>query len=174
VLKKQRRVGFRNQVTDDESWFLQDSNHQQSWCVSADEVPTRVVHTIAAQKTILTVFLRINGAISIKRLRPEGKFNSGCFCEKYSSRFPRSCTAGALHVSQRRYCILTMPHVICQLQLKSGLKVANSDMLPNLRAAMLSVHVTSVYSVIRRRSSKFKSSRQWKTSKGYLVRSLRT
>jgi hypothetical protein len=40
--------------------ILQHCDHRQIWCVSVDEVPTRVGHVIATQKTILTLFLSIN------------------------------------------------------------------------------------------------------------------
>jgi hypothetical protein len=67
---------------------------------------------------------------------------------KYSTRSPRSRTAGVLHVLQGQYCILTMPHLIGQLQLKTIFKVANSSVFPNVRAALISVHATLFNSVI--------------------------
>jgi hypothetical protein len=111
------------------------------------------------------VFLRINRAIFINWLPPGEKFNSGYSGKKYSSRLLRSC-------------ILSVPHLIDQLQRKSVLKVANSDMLPNLGAALISVHATSFCWVICKRSSKAKSPRRWKRCKGklrsHLVSPLRT
>jgi hypothetical protein len=93
------------------------------------------------------LFLSIHGAIFIDQLLPREKFNSGCFCEKYSSRFSRSCTAGAVQVPQDRYCVLTMPQFIGQPLPKMVSRAANSDTLPNLPKAMVSVSVTSFYSV---------------------------
>jgi hypothetical protein len=82
VLQGQQRIGFRDIVTGDESWFLHHYDHWQIWRVSADEVSTIVVHMITAAQTMLTVFLSINSAIFINSLPPGEKFNSGHFCEK--------------------------------------------------------------------------------------------
>jgi hypothetical protein len=56
VLESQQRVGFRTIMTDDGSWFLWHYDRRQIWCLSADEVPTRMTHTTAAPRTMLTVF----------------------------------------------------------------------------------------------------------------------
>jgi hypothetical protein len=69
-------------VTGDKSQFLQHYNHQQIWFVSAEEVLTKVASTMAAPKTMLTVFLSIHSAIFIDWLPPWEEFNSGYFCEK--------------------------------------------------------------------------------------------
>jgi hypothetical protein len=45
------------------------------------------MHAIAAQKTMLTVFLCINGAILINWLTPGEKFNSRYFCENDRAAF---------------------------------------------------------------------------------------
>jgi hypothetical protein len=82
VFESQQRIRFRDIVTGDESWFLQHYGHRQIWCISADEVPIRVARTIAAPKTGLTVFLRIDSAILSNWLTPGKKVNSGHFCEK--------------------------------------------------------------------------------------------
>jgi hypothetical protein len=50
VLESQQRVGFNDIVAGHESWFFQYYHHQQIWCISADEVPTRVTQTIVIQK----------------------------------------------------------------------------------------------------------------------------
>jgi hypothetical protein len=50
VLESQQRVGLRDIVTGDESWFLQHSDHRRIWWISANEVPTRVTHTITVPK----------------------------------------------------------------------------------------------------------------------------
>jgi hypothetical protein len=50
ALESQQRVGFCDIVTGDKSWFLQYYGHRQILCISADDVPTRVAHTITAQK----------------------------------------------------------------------------------------------------------------------------
>jgi hypothetical protein len=63
VLENQQRISFRDIVTGDESWFLQHYDHCQIWCVSADEMPTRVTHTIAAPKSMFTVFLSVRGVV---------------------------------------------------------------------------------------------------------------
>jgi hypothetical protein len=82
VLESQQTVGFRDIVTGDESWFLQRYHHRQIWCISVNEIPTRVTYTI--------------------ELTSGEKFNSGHFCEKYPSRFPKSRAAGALQSPQDR------------------------------------------------------------------------
>jgi hypothetical protein len=102
VLESQQRVGSCDIVIDEESWFLQHYDHRQILCISADDISTRVAQTATAQKIILTVFLSIDGAILINWLTPKEKFHSGGFCEKHSSRLPRSCTEGALHGPQGR------------------------------------------------------------------------
>jgi hypothetical protein len=115
VLEGQLILGFCDIVTGDESWFLEHYDHRQIWCGSADEAPTRAVHTIAAQKAMLAMLLSINGVIFINWLPPGETFNNGYFCEKCPSRFPRSCTAGVLHMREGRYCILTLSHLIGRL-----------------------------------------------------------
>jgi hypothetical protein len=82
TFESQQRVSFRDIMTGGESRFLQQYDHQQNWCVSADEVSTKVTHTRTAQKTMLLVFLSIHGAIFISRLPPGEKINSGYFCEQ--------------------------------------------------------------------------------------------
>jgi hypothetical protein len=102
VLESHQRVSFRKTVTADESWFLQHYDHRQIWCISADDVPTRVTYTIATPKAILTAFLSIDGTISINWLTLGANVNSDCFCEAYSSRSLRFCTPGALQSPQGR------------------------------------------------------------------------
>jgi hypothetical protein len=53
VFQGQRKVGFRDIMTGDESWFLQHYNHSQTSCLSADEILTRATQTIADEKTML-------------------------------------------------------------------------------------------------------------------------
>jgi hypothetical protein len=60
MLESQQAVGFRHVVTSDKSWVLQHYNHRQIRRISADEVPARVMLTISAQKTMLTVLLSIS------------------------------------------------------------------------------------------------------------------
>jgi hypothetical protein len=57
LLESQRSVQFHDIVTGDEYCFLQHYDHERIWCVSADEVPTRVRPTMVAPETMLTVFL---------------------------------------------------------------------------------------------------------------------
>jgi hypothetical protein len=65
LLESQRGVNFRDIVTGDESWFLQHSEHERIWCLSADEAPTRVRPAIGVRKTMLIVFLSVRGAVMI-------------------------------------------------------------------------------------------------------------
>jgi hypothetical protein len=62
--------------------------------------------------------------------------------------FPRSFTKGGVQVPQDRECILVMPRLISQPSLKIVSRVANSDTLSNLLIALMSIPVTSFYSVI--------------------------
>jgi hypothetical protein len=82
VFENQQRIGFHDIVTGDESWFLEHYDDRQTWCISADEVATRVMHAIAPKKTMLTVFLSINGAILINWPPLGQKLNSGYSCKK--------------------------------------------------------------------------------------------
>jgi hypothetical protein len=79
LLEDQRIVGFSDIVTEDESRFLQHYDHERMWYVSVVEVATRVRPTIAASKTMLTVFLSGRGDIFINWLPSRGKFNSNYF-----------------------------------------------------------------------------------------------
>jgi hypothetical protein len=81
LLESQRGVNFRDIVTEDESWFQQQYEHERIWCLSADEVPTRVRPTIGVRKTMLTVFLSVRGTVLINWLPPQAKFNSTYFCQ---------------------------------------------------------------------------------------------
>jgi hypothetical protein len=67
---------------EEESWFLEGENHERMWCVSVDEVPTRMRPTMATSDTMLTMFLTIRCAIVINWLPPGGKFNSNSFCQQ--------------------------------------------------------------------------------------------
>jgi hypothetical protein len=87
MLESQQRVGFRDIVTGDESLFLHHCDHWQIWHTSGDEVPGRATHRMTAQKTILTLFLSVNGTILINSLTPGEKFNRGNFCEKTRAAF---------------------------------------------------------------------------------------
>jgi hypothetical protein len=81
LLESQRGVNFRDIVTWDESWFLRHSEHERNWCLSADEIPTKVRPTIGVRKTMLTVFLSVRGAVLITWLPHQAKFNSTYFCQ---------------------------------------------------------------------------------------------
>jgi hypothetical protein len=50
--------------------------------VSADDVTTRAVHAIAAQKTRLTVFSSIHGAVLVNEFPPGEKLNGRHFCQQ--------------------------------------------------------------------------------------------
>jgi hypothetical protein len=65
LLEQQGTVGFGDILMGDQSWFLQYYNHLQIWRLSADEVLIRMARTIAAPKTMLTVFLSIHDALFI-------------------------------------------------------------------------------------------------------------
>jgi hypothetical protein len=80
VIESQQRIGFRDVVTGDESWFLQHYAHRQIWCVSADEVPTRVTHKIAAPKSMLTLLLSVRGVVFTNWLPSTGNVESSYFC----------------------------------------------------------------------------------------------
>jgi hypothetical protein len=140
VLESQNRVGFRDIVTGGESLFPQPYDHWPIWRASADELPKRVAHTIAAQKHILTVFLGSHGTDLVNWFPPGGKSNVADFCEKTLEPLSE-----VLHIPQGRYGILTILHVIGQFELRIVLKVANSNMLPNLRAALISVYAASFH-----------------------------
>jgi hypothetical protein len=77
-----------------------------------------------------------------------GKIQRGYFYENYSSRFFRSCTAGAVQVPRNGRGILTMPHFVGQPSLKIIFRLANSNTFPNLPMAMASVSVAPSYSAI--------------------------
>jgi hypothetical protein len=98
MFEHQQMGGFGDIVTGDESWLLQQYNHHQTWCLSADRVPTRVMRTKAAPKNMLKVFLGIHGAIFIDWLPPGESSKADTFVTKCSNRFPRSCTTAAVQV----------------------------------------------------------------------------
>jgi hypothetical protein len=146
VLESQQRVGFRDIVTNDESWFLQHYDHRQIWCIWADDVPTGVTHTIDAQKTMVTVLLSIDGAILINWLTPWGIFNSGYFCEKVLEPFSETLHGGRAAGSPRPIVHFdnTTPHQSAAIELTFN--IANSDMLPSHPTARISIRVISFYS----------------------------
>jgi hypothetical protein len=148
VLESQQKVGLRDIVAGDESRFLQHSGHRQIWCISADEVPTRMTQTIAAQKTMLTVFLSIDGTILINWFTPGSKFNSGYFCEEilepFSEILPGGRAAGFLRPIM--YFDRITPNRSAATEITSNF--ANSDMLLSHPTARISVLVNPLYSLI--------------------------
>jgi hypothetical protein len=80
LLEGQQRFGFRDIVTGDEFWFLQNYEHRQIWCLPGDEVPKRVSRTIATPKKMLTVFLGVDGVVFTGWLPDGERFNSDYFC----------------------------------------------------------------------------------------------
>jgi hypothetical protein len=80
LLESQHRFGFRDTVTGDKSWFLQNYEPWQIWCLSGDEVPKRVSRTIATPKKMLTVFLGLDGVVFTDWLPDGERFNSDYFC----------------------------------------------------------------------------------------------
>jgi hypothetical protein len=100
MLKSQQAVRYRDIMTSGEPGFLQRPDHRRISCVSDDAVSTRVTHTEAAAKSMLTVWLTIDCAILINWLQPGEKLKSGSFSGKYGSQFPRSCTVAALQELQ--------------------------------------------------------------------------
>jgi hypothetical protein len=63
--------------------------------ISADEAPTRMTHTIATQKTLLAVFLIIDGAILIHWLTPGAQIKLGPFLRKDTRATFRDPARGA-------------------------------------------------------------------------------
>jgi hypothetical protein len=80
LLESQQRFGFRDIVTRDEFWFLQNYEHRQIWCLPGDEVTKRVIRTIATPKEMLTVFLGVDGVVFTDWLPDGERFNSDYFC----------------------------------------------------------------------------------------------
>jgi hypothetical protein len=148
VLESQQRVGFRDIVTGDESWFLQYYNHRKIWCISANEMPTRVRYMTAALNTILTVFWSIDGAILINRLTPGEKFDNHSFCEKIFELLSEILHDGRTAGSPRP--IVHFDNVIPDRSAatKITFNFVNSDMPLSRPTVRRSVQVTSFYSVI--------------------------
>jgi hypothetical protein len=94
LLESQQRIGFRDIVTGDESWILQHYDHRQIWCVSADEVPTKVSSTITAPESMLTVFLSVREVAFTNWLPSGGKSTGATSVQKYWSHSLKSCTTG--------------------------------------------------------------------------------
>jgi hypothetical protein len=67
-------------MTRDESWFLQYYAHRPIWCLPGVEVPKRGGHHLATPKTMLTVFLGVDGVVLIDWLPAAGRFNNDYFC----------------------------------------------------------------------------------------------
>jgi hypothetical protein len=42
ILKENKKTGFANIITGDESWFYFEHPHQSVWVLSRDEVPERI------------------------------------------------------------------------------------------------------------------------------------
>jgi hypothetical protein len=98
-------------------------------------------------KTMLTVFLSIDGAILINWLIPVEKFNSGCFCEILEplSEVLRSAR-GAGSLKPIVHFENATPHRSAATEI--AFNFANSHMLLSHPAARKSVRVTSFYSAI--------------------------
>jgi hypothetical protein len=134
---------FSDIVTKDESEFLQHYDHERMWRVSAEEVPTRVRPTIAASKTMLTVFLSGRGAIFLNWLRSRGKVNSNYFCQHILRSLAQILHSGRNTRSPRPIVHFNnaTPHRLPATDL--FLKAADSLMSLKLHTALISVYATS-------------------------------
>jgi hypothetical protein len=148
VLESQQRVGFHDIVTSDESWFLQHYDHRQIWCVSADEVPTRVNHTIATPKTMLTVFLSVRGVVFTNWLPLAGKFKSSYFCTEVLEPLAQILHDGRIIHSARPIVHFdnATPHRAAAPKVASSAPIF--AMLPSHPTALISVHATFFSSAI--------------------------
>jgi hypothetical protein len=81
-LEVQQRIGFRDIITGDESWFYLDVAPNSSWTGAEEAAPTPPRTTIASTKTMLAVFWGIRCTTLVDWLAQNASFN-GEFAETY-------------------------------------------------------------------------------------------
>jgi hypothetical protein len=135
-------------VTGDESWILQEDDHQQIWYVSADEIPTKVRQVMVTSKTMLTMLLSIHGAIFINYLPSDENFNNSCFCQMILESLDQILHNGRAAHSPRPKVHFDQADTVNQPGLRIVSRASNSIMFLNIPTALNSVHATSFDSVI--------------------------
>jgi histone-lysine N-methyltransferase SETMAR len=79
-LIKQRRQGWRNLITGDESWFLYSYAFKGKWCLIDDTNPKAVCQKNSWNKNMVTIFWSVFG-FHVVDVLPQGEsFNSSYFC----------------------------------------------------------------------------------------------
>ena len=78
-LQKLEHDQFKYIVTGDESWFLYFYDHDRQWVLDNEEISERVEPSHFQKKTMITLFIGINGPVLMKPKPQNQKINSEYF-----------------------------------------------------------------------------------------------
>ena len=79
ILEKSKENGFADIITGDESWFIYYYHYERKWVVDADNIPEIVIPSHFDRKTMVTIFIGIEGLV-YRTVKPANKcWNSEYF-----------------------------------------------------------------------------------------------
>lgn len=79
ILENSRKNGFVDIITGDESWFIYYYQYDSKWVVETDTIPEKVKPNRYDRKTMLTIFIGIDGLV-FRDVKPENmNMNSDYF-----------------------------------------------------------------------------------------------
>ena len=79
ILGKSKENGFVDIISGDESWFIYYYQHERKWMIDTDNIPEIVVPSRFDRKTMVTIFIGIEGLV-FRTVKPANKcWNSEYF-----------------------------------------------------------------------------------------------
>ncbi len=63
ILEESKKSGFTNIISGDKSWFIYYYQYDRKWVVETDEIPEKVIPSRYDRKTMVTIFIGIEGLI---------------------------------------------------------------------------------------------------------------
>jgi hypothetical protein len=79
ILEAQNKKDFQDLVTDDESWFMLEYEHEAQWAVSREKVAPRVGRNFQSPKFIFTIIWGTAGFHVTNLMNSQRSFNSEYF-----------------------------------------------------------------------------------------------
>jgi DNA-binding transcriptional ArsR family regulator len=79
ILEAQNKRGFHDLVTDDESWFMLEYEHEAQWAVSREKVAPRVKPIFQSPKFMFTIIWGTVGFYMTNLMTSQRSFNSEYF-----------------------------------------------------------------------------------------------
>lgn len=94
VLQAQKKLGYRDVITGDETWVFLKKQKNSLWLPSDQSRPTKVTLSSFSEKQMLTIFWSVNGILLKYWLPPEMNFNAQTFFENVLLPLSNRCCTG--------------------------------------------------------------------------------